>query len=225
MPERAARVLVVDSEPKVLATVSSLLRQEGYQVATAEALAPALRDRAGDPPDVLLTELAEVRKQVAAAGAVVRRLQDLCQKGGPPRRPADLNRAVRAALAAEPALAARVTFEPQAGLPPVQGAPPDLERLAGALLRGAGAATVRTGQGPGAVVWLQVEDAGADPDADLLPRLFEPFVAARPGDDGVSLALAKSIARRIGGNVRGDRRAGGGMVFVAELRPAEEGSA
>ena len=57
MPERAARVLVVDSEPKVLATVSSLLRQEGHQVATAEALGKALRDRAGEAPDVLLTEL------------------------------------------------------------------------------------------------------------------------------------------------------------------------
>jgi signal transduction histidine kinase len=57
MPERAARVLVVDSEPKVLATVSALLRQEGHQVETAEALRAALRDRAGDAPDVLLTEL------------------------------------------------------------------------------------------------------------------------------------------------------------------------
>jgi signal transduction histidine kinase len=57
MPERAARVLVVDSEPKVLATVSSLLRQEGHQVETADALGAALRDRRGDAPDVLLTEL------------------------------------------------------------------------------------------------------------------------------------------------------------------------
>ena len=32
MPDRAARVLVVDSEPKVLGTVSSLLRQEGHEV-------------------------------------------------------------------------------------------------------------------------------------------------------------------------------------------------
>ncbi|HKI31438.1 MAG TPA: response regulator [Gemmataceae bacterium] len=57
MPERAARVLVVDSEPKVLGTVSSLLRQEGHQVETAKALGAALRDCAANPPDVLLTEL------------------------------------------------------------------------------------------------------------------------------------------------------------------------
>ena len=43
----------------------------------------------------------------------------------------------------------------------------------------------------------------------------------RAGDDGVGLALAKAIARRLGGNVRGEKRAGGGMVFVAELRATE----
>jgi C4-dicarboxylate-specific signal transduction histidine kinase len=66
-----------------------------------------------------------------------------------------------------------------------------------------------------------VEDAGADPDDALLPRLFEPFVPVRAGDDGVTLALAKAIARRAGGNLRGERRVGGGMVFTAELRAAE----
>ncbi len=57
MPKRIARVLVVDSEPKVLHTVSSLLRQEGHQVDTAETLAAALKTHATNAPDVLLTEL------------------------------------------------------------------------------------------------------------------------------------------------------------------------
>jgi signal transduction histidine kinase len=58
MRERAARVLVVDSEPKVRDTVATLLRQEGHQIETAEALRPALRAYADNPPDVLLAELA-----------------------------------------------------------------------------------------------------------------------------------------------------------------------
>ncbi len=57
MPERAVRVLVVDSEPKVRETVSSLLRQKGYEIETAQTLHAALRDHAADGPDVLLTEL------------------------------------------------------------------------------------------------------------------------------------------------------------------------
>jgi signal transduction histidine kinase len=174
-------------------------------------------------------ELGEMRRQVAAAGRMVRRLQDFCYKGSTPRQPGDLNRAVRAALAADPALADRVRPQLGSGLPPVQGTALDLERLASALLRGsAGAApagtaavTMATGKGAGSAVWLRVEDAGADPDEELLPHLFEPFVAVREGDDGVTLALAKAIARRLGGNVRGDKRPGGGMVFVAELRAAE----
>jgi signal transduction histidine kinase len=58
MADRAARVLVVDSEPKVLGTVSSLLRQEGHDVETADTLDQGLHDLAERPPDVLLTELA-----------------------------------------------------------------------------------------------------------------------------------------------------------------------
>src|SRR5207249_7475104 len=57
MPEPGARVLVVDAEPKVRDTVASLLRQEGYAVESATALADALRQRADRPPDVLLAEL------------------------------------------------------------------------------------------------------------------------------------------------------------------------
>ncbi|HEX5269253.1 MAG TPA: HAMP domain-containing sensor histidine kinase, partial [Gemmataceae bacterium] len=170
-------------------------------------------------------ELGEVRKQVAAAGRMVRRLQDLCHKGSPSRQPTDLNRAVRAAVADAP-LAGRVALQLDPALPPVQGTTLDLERLVGGLLRGSaadgpGAVTVATGKGTGAAVWLRVEDVGPDPDDDLLPHLFEPFVPVRAGDDGLGLALAKSIARRLGGNLRGEKRPGGGMQFVAELRAAE----
>ena len=80
---------------------------------------------------------------------------------------------------------------------------------------------MRTGKGANPTVWLRVEDTGSNPDDQLLPRLFEPFVPVREGDDGIALALAKAIARRLGGNLRGERREGGGMVFVAELRAAE----
>jgi signal transduction histidine kinase len=160
---------------------------------------------------------------------MVRQLQDLCYKGNSPRQPTDLNRAVRAAVAADPTLAGRASLDLEPDLPPVQGTALDLERLAGVLLRGSSAATppvpgsvrVQTGKGDGAMVWLRVEDAGAEPDRESLPRLFEPFVPVRAGDDGVAPALAKAIARRLGGNLRGETRVGGGMVFVAELRAAE----
>jgi signal transduction histidine kinase len=55
--EGAPRVLVVDSEPKVVHTVASLLRQESYEVDTALSLAAALPILSARVHDVLLTEL------------------------------------------------------------------------------------------------------------------------------------------------------------------------
>jgi signal transduction histidine kinase len=209
-----------------LADLTNLVGHEFNNVLNSVGLQVAAVVQKGLAPDHF-PELTAVRRDITTAGNMVRRLQDLCQKGAPPRQSADLNRAVRVALTATPGLVPRVTFEPQAALPPVQGAALDLERLAGSLLRGAGtgALTVRTARAAGGVVRLQVGAAGADRDDDELRHLFEPFAANRPGEDGVSLALARAIARRLGGSVRGERRAGGGLLLVAELRPAEEGSA
>ncbi len=211
-----------------LADLTNLVGHEFNNLLNSVALQLAALGQKGLTPD-RYPELAEVRRKVAAAGGLVRRLQDFCSRGSPPRQPTDLNAAVQAAVAADPDPAGRVRLELGAELPPVQGTPRDLERLAGALLRGAcaaspaeaGAIVARTGKGPGAAVWLRVEDAGADPDDELLPQLFEPFVAVRPGDDGLALPLAKAVARRLGGALRGEKRAGGGMVIVAELRAAD----
>jgi signal transduction histidine kinase len=215
-----------------LADLTNLVGHEFNNALNAVGLQVAAMKHKGLKPEQF-PELGEVRRGVAEAGQMVRRLQDFCYKGSPPRLPSDLNRAVRASVAADAALAGRALLELGAGLPRVQGTALDLERLAAALLRGAaaaapptpGAVTVRTGKGTGAVVWLRVEDAGPEPDAEQLPRLFEPFVPLRAGDDGVALALAKGIARRLGGSLRGEKRAGGGMAFVVELRAAEEAPA
>jgi signal transduction histidine kinase len=174
-------------------------------------------------------ELAEIRRVIPAAGLMVRRLQELCYAGAGLRQPSDLNRAVRVA-AHDPALATQVRLELDPGVPLVQGAPQDLERLAGAVLRAtaapaSAAVSARTGQGPGPVVWLRVEDAGPDPDDGQLRALFEPFAAVREGGDGLAAPLAKAIVRRLGGSIRAERRVGGGLVLVAELRPAREQSA
>jgi signal transduction histidine kinase len=206
-----------------LGDLTNLVGHEFNNVLNSVGLQLAALGQRGLTPDHF-PELAEMRKQVAAAGRMVQRLQDFCQQGSPPRQPADLNAAVSSA-AADQELAGRVRLQLEPGLPAVQGAAFDLERLAGSLLRGAavgpGEVTVRTGKGAGTAVWLRVEDAGDDPDDDLFRHLFEPFVRLRDGDDGVSLGLARAVARRLGGSVRGERRPGGGMVFVAELRAAE----
>lgn len=207
-----------------LADLTNLVGHEFNNVLNSVGLQVAALGTKGLTPDHF-PELGEVRKQVAAAGRMVRRLQDFCHRGNVARQPADLNGAVRAA--ADSAFAGRVHLELASALPLVQGTALDLERLTAALLRGSAAAapggdaTVVTGKGNGPTVWLRVQDDGPDPEEDLLPHLFEPFVSLREGDDGIGLPLAKAIARRLGGNLRGEKRASGGMLFVAELRAAE----
>src|SRR5262249_41050850 len=51
------RVLLIDDEPDVARTVSSILRQEHYQVDVAGDAAAALHALDGPPPDVVLLEL------------------------------------------------------------------------------------------------------------------------------------------------------------------------
>lgn len=51
------RVLVVDDEPAILATVAPLLRSRGYEVSTAMTGRAALEAIAGETPDVIILDL------------------------------------------------------------------------------------------------------------------------------------------------------------------------
>lgn len=55
MPD--VRVLVVDDEPDIRATVSAMLEIEGYEVAEATNGADALVAVESDPPDVILLDM------------------------------------------------------------------------------------------------------------------------------------------------------------------------
>ena len=76
----------------------------------------------------------------------------------------------------------------------------------------------------GSVAELRVRDTGAGIDADLLPRLFEPFVqgdrtlARSDGGLGLGLALVKGIVELHGGDVRVESAGiGRGTEFVVRL--------
>jgi signal transduction histidine kinase len=84
---------------------------------------------------------------------------------------------------------------------------------------------------PGRPAQLRVEitDTGPGFEADLLPRLFEPFnqadgsMSRRHGGLGLGLALARQIVRRLGGDIGAHNNPAGGAVvwFTVPFRPAD----
>lgn len=66
-------------------------------------------------------------------------------------------------------------------------------------------------------VRVEVRDSGAGISADVLPRLFEPFVSAKEHGTGLGLAICRRIVVEHGGTIDGYNRSEGGAVFVVEL--------
>lgn len=75
------------------------------------------------------------------------------------------------------------------------------------------------GDGDGSRVILTVSDTGPGIRADILPRLFEPFVSSKPAGAGLGLGLVISAQqlRAVGGTLKAHNLDPGGACFTVEL--------
>lgn len=69
----------------------------------------------------------------------------------------------------------------------------------------------------GVVVCLEVRDTGPGIPAELLPRVFEPFVSSKGPGRGLGLSAALGIIRACGGTIEAESELGAGARFRVEL--------
>jgi signal transduction histidine kinase len=67
-------------------------------------------------------------------------------------------------------------------------------------------------------VQVGVEDTGAGIPADVLPRVFDPFVSTKGANGtGLGLSISYGIVREHGGTIRAASEPGRGARFTIEL--------
>jgi two-component system, NtrC family, sensor kinase len=145
--------------------------------------------------------------------------------------PADLNRAVQAAVAIVGAdLRRHANLELQLGVvQPVAAEATQLSRIIVNLLSNAVEAidpgrpehnqvTVRTSVRADRAL-LEVEDTGAGIAPELLPRIFEPFVSTKSDDParGFGLAVTRDLVQRLRGDIEVRSEPGRGTCFTVAL--------
>ena len=78
------------------------------------------------------------------------------------------------------------------------------------------------GEGEGPIAWIEVRDTGPGISREVLSRLGEPFVNARPGLRGMGLALVVGIVRGHQGGLEVYTTEGRGTMVRVLLRAASE---
>jgi PAS domain S-box-containing protein len=209
-----------------------LLRREWSKVAED------LRHRAGPESRAFLGEAEEVFDEalegVNRAIAIVRDVTRFARGGDEGHGPCELRALLENALRfARPQIARGIRVEEDhAELPPVPGAPRELEQVflnlilnAAQALDGRGRIGLRTLR-DGSYAVVVVEDDGPGIPADQIDHIFDPFFTTKAVGEGTGLGLAVSheIVRRHGGEFRVVSRVGEGTRFEARLplRSADE---
>ena len=186
-----------------------------------------LRQR-GDSNAELLAVLEQVCTQAERAGEIIRRVRTFVRKQGPQRTRVDINALIREVASFIESDVNRdrimLRFEPAEGLAPVIADKIQIEQVVLNLLRNAidamkSAAShrreliLRTEPRDNGTVEVSVSDSGIGIPADMVERVFEPFVSNKRDGMGMGLSISRSIIDTHGGRLWTEPRPGGGSVF------------
>jgi two-component system, LuxR family, sensor kinase FixL len=78
--------------------------------------------------------------------------------------------------------------------------------------------TISTAEQPDDMVEIRVTDTGPGIAAEIVAKLFQPFVTSKPHGMGVGLSISRTIVEAHGGTLRADPNPEGGTIFRLTLK-------
>lgn len=228
------------SRADTLAAMSLGVAHELNQPLTAAAnfLRAGIRWLQGDQPDAVRVAAAREAMQEAAtqalrAGEILRRLRDFIDRGETERRAVSLGPLVADGVAlvsaARGAVPLPITLDLSISGCLVMADEVQLQQVIVNLLRNAIEATegmadrglsVTLGREAGRAV-LRFADAGPGLPAEVVERLFQPFVTTKETGMGIGLSICRAIVEAHGGHIEAGPRPGGGTVIRIDLPLSE----
>lgn len=172
-------------------------------------------------------------EQTIRAGQIIRRLREFIRKGETDRLLADINQVVREACALslvgarEQGIEVRLELAPH--LPQVMIDQVQIQQVLLNLIRNSVEAlqqvqerrlVVSTAQRNGEQILVSVADNGPGLAAEVVERLFQPFVTTKPTGTGIGLSISRSIIEAHGGLLSARPVAGSGVTFEFVLPAA-----
>ncbi len=221
-----------------LATAGELLAGVTHELNNPLAAVLSLAELLAERPDLdpeVRDDLQEIRREAQRAANIVRQLLAFVRRRDPMRMPVNVNALVRDTIALRRGALrlAGIDVEAELGdVPTVAGDEHQLQQMLLNLLTNAEQAMagairtrrllrVATRRVPGGLE-LTLRDTGPGIPADVLPRIFDPFVTTKRAGEGTGLGLSivHRVVREHGGRVEGGNHADGGAVFTVFLPEA-----
>ncbi len=176
-------------------------------------------------------DLRIIEQEIRRMERTLQMFLDFARPAKPERRRVELASLVERvfALVAGRAAKQRVVlgFQPPAGPVTVQADQDQIQQLLLNLILNAldamphgGDLSVTLGSDRDEQVEIEVADHGPGIPAELLPRIFEPFVTSKEAGLGLGLAVSRRIAQDHGGSLGAVNRPGGGACFTLLLPAA-----
>ncbi len=200
---------------------------------SAERLQMKLADHlAGKEAEMLERSTQTIINQVQAMKRMVDDFRDYSRHPAPELAPLDLNALIREVLGLYENSEVRVTPELAAELPPVLGDANQIRQVIHNLLRNGQDAlegiaeprlAIRTEALPGLAL-LQIIDNGKGFPAEILPRVFEPYITTKPRGTGLGLPIVKKIVDEHQGGIDIGNRPEGGACISIRLPLVKEGN-